>query len=551
MNLCIKTFLVGAIGGFALTACAMTPVLPPDSARPRLVVLLIVDGLPQRQVLAYRDQLAPDGLARFLDRGTWFANAHYTHAYTVTGPGHATVLTGATPSRSGIIGNEWRDPLSGERVTCTADTSATYIGHKTHALDGTSPRNLKVQSVGDVLRGLDPRSKVIAVAGKDRGAILPAGKLGTAYMYMAGTGQFASSTYYMKEHPAWVNAFNAAQPADRYFREQWTALRPPADYARSLPDNQTWFGPAGGGLPMAYSAAQDEVPGPRYYGALLRGPFQDQMSLAFARAAIVAEELGRDDAPDILSIGLSGHDYVNHAFGAESRLSHDHTLQLDLMLQSFFKDLDQLVGRDRYVALLTADHGFMPVPEHSAALGLEAGRINSAQLLSRLNGAMQARFGEGQWLLGYSGSSLLLNRKLIAQRRVDERDLAEAARALLMLEPGLGAAYTRAELRSATTGAPFFEALRNAWHAEISGDIQFALKPNWLFGSGMSGTTHGSPHPYDTHVPLLIYGPKWSGPGRIDAPVAAVDIAPTVSRWLGIAAPDASQGRALALPAPQ
>jgi len=535
----------------ALAACAGTAVVPAAPEKPKLVVLIVVDGLPQRQVTAYRDQLAPDGLARLLDRGTWFANAHYSHAYTVTAAGHAAVLTGASPSRSGIIGNEWRDPASGAAVYCTGDTTASYIGHATQPLDGTSPRNLKVQTVGDVLRGVDARSKVIAVSGKDRGAILPAGHKGTAYMYMASSGQFASSTYYMQQHPAWVQAFNAARPADRFFRQQWTPLLAESAYSRSLPDNQTWFGPAGGALPMRYGASQDEAPGPRYYGSLLRGPFQDQLTLEFARAAIAAEQLGQDDAPDILSVSLSGHDYVNHAFSAESRLSHDHTLQLDRMLQSFFRDLDTIVGKDRYVVVLTADHGFMPAPEYSSSLGLSAGRLNSSQMLARLNQGLQARFGEGKWLRGYSASTLLLDKTLIAQRQLDAAALAEAARDLLLAEPAIVAAFTRAELLSGSrAGAPFFEAMRAAWHPDVSGDVQYALKPNWLFSSGFSGTTHGSPHAYDTHVPLLWYGPTWFKPGRVDARVAVGDIAPSLSRLLGVAAPDGSQGQLLPLAAP-
>ncbi|MDP2366736.1 alkaline phosphatase family protein [Rhodoferax sp.] len=542
----LKTLVATLLSALVLGACASQTAAPTAPDKPKLVVLIVVDGLPQRQVTAYRDQLAPDGLARFLDRGTWYADAHYSHAYTVTGAGHATVLTGANPSRSGIIGNEWRDPATGEPVYCTGDTSANYIGHATRALDGTSPKNLKVPTVGDVLRGVDARSKVIAVSGKDRGAILPAGHKGTAYMYMGSTGQFASSTYYMKEHPAWVNAFNAAKPADRFFKSHWTALLPPTAYARSLPDGQTWFGPAGGALPMRYGSDQDDAPGAQYYGSLLRGPFQDQLTLEFARAAIVAEQLGRDDAPDILAVSLSGHDYVNHAYSAESRLSHDHTLQLDRMLQSFFKDLDTMVGKDSYVAVLTADHGFMPAPEYSASLGLSAGRLNSSQMLARLNQGLQAQFGEGRWVRGFSGATLLFDTSLLASSKVDASALAEAARALLMAEPAMGAAYTRAELQSGSrAGAPFFEAMRNAWHPDVSGDVQYALKPNWLFSSGTSGTTHGSPHAYDTHVPILLYGPKWFKPGRVDTRVAVVDIAPSLSRLLGIAAPAGSQGKPL------
>ena len=230
----------------ALAGCAGIGSAPTaTSGKPKLVVLFVVDGLPQRQVEAYRDQLAPDGLARFLERGAAFSQAHYGYAFTVTAAGHATVLSGAYPHRSGIIGNEWLDAGTGQRVYCTGDTDASYIGNKTQPLDGTSPRNMKVETVGDVLRRADPRSKVIAISGKDRGAILPGGQRGTAYMYMDESGQFATSTWYMPQHPAWVDAFNAAKPADRFFKAEWKPLLPDAAYARSVPDSQSWFGPRG------------------------------------------------------------------------------------------------------------------------------------------------------------------------------------------------------------------------------------------------------------------------------------------------------------------
>ena len=525
-----------------LLACA-APGQPTISAapKPKLVVFLAVDGLPQRQVLDYRDQLAPDGLARFLDRGAWFANARYGHAFTVTAAGHATMLTGAYPERTGIIGNDWLDPLTAERVYCTSDTSATYIGNATAPLDGTSPKNLKAETVGDVLRRADSRSRVIAISGKDRGAILLGGHRGTAYMYMGGSGQFASTTYYMREHPAWVNAFNNQKPADHYFKAEWKALLPEAAYARSVPDQQLWFGASGGGLPMRYGALNDVAPNARFYSSLLRGPFVDAMALDFARAAIAGEHLGQNDAPDILAISLSGHDYVNHAFSAESRLSHDHLLQLDRLLQAFFIDLDARIGKDNYLVVLTADHGFMPAPEYSASRGLTSGRINGGQMLARINAGLAARFGPDKWAAGFSGSSVLLDKQRIAQKSADANALAEETRTLLLAEPGIAAAYTRRELQSTSRiGAPFFGQLRKSWHPDVSGDVQYAVRPNWMFGSAVA--THGSPYDYDTHVPLLMYGPQWVRPGRVDVPVEVTGIAPTLARLLGVAAPSMSQG---------
>ena len=529
--------------GSAPAAGAATPL-----AAPKLLVFMAVDGLPQRQVMDYRDQLASDGLARFLDRGAWFANAHYGYSYTVTAAGHATMLTGAYPHRSGIIGNEWYDPVTGKQTYCTGDTSAVYLdGHKTEPLDGTSPKNLQAQTVGDMLRGVSPASKVIGISGKDRGAILPAGKTGTAYMYMRDGGQFASSTFYMKEHPAWARAFNDKKPADRYFKTAWTPLLEPAAYARSVPDEQPWYN-AGGKLPMVMGEKEDK-PNPKFYEALLRSPFADTLTLEFARAAIDGEGLGQGDRTDILTISLSGHDYVNHAFGAESRLSHDHLLQLDRLLQAFFKDLDAKIGRDNYIAVLTADHGFMPAPEYSKTQGRDAGRLTSAAVLSTVNQGLEQKFGAGKWATRVSASSVLLDRALMAQKQVDVDAMREEARRLLLTVPGIAVAYTWRELDSNSRGdAPFFKQMVNSFNKERSGDVPFSLKPYWMLSSSPTGTTHGSPHSYDTNIPLLFYGPRWIKAGRVDARVEEADVAPTLSALLRIPKPPLAEGKPLPLP---
>ena len=523
-----------------------TTAATPAPAKPRLVVFLVVDGLPQRQVVDYRDQLAPDGLRRFLDRGAWFSDAHYGHSRTATAPGHATMLTGAYPHRHGIIDNEWRNLETNEIEYCTGDPEHSYIGHKTNKLDGTSPKNLMAETVGDVLRRTSPASKVIALSAKDRGAILPAGKTGVAYMYMSQTGEFASSTFYMREHPQWVKAFHAARPADRYFHQEWKPLLADSAYAKSLPDDQKWFA-KGGKLPKKMGEGM-EKPGALYYGAIVGSPFSDALTLDFARAAIAGESLGRDDAPDILAVSLSGHDYVNHAYGAESRISHDHVLQVDRLLEAFFRDLDATIGKDNYIAVLTSDHGFMPAPEHSLADGRKAGRQSGSATIAKLNAALVEKFGAGPWVLSISAVGLVFNRAAIDKGKVDVSALHEEARKLLLAEPGIETAYTRAELESGSAaGRPYFEAIRKAWHRQRSADVQFALKPYWMMSSSSNMTTHGSPHPYDTHVPIMLYGPRWVNAARVDSRVEVIDIAPTLAAVLGIAAPAASEGKALPL----
>jgi len=297
--------------------------------------------------------------------------------------------------------------------------------------------------------------------------------------------------------------------------------------------------------------AADEKPGPAFYGALLRSPFADTLSLEFARAAIAGEGLGRDDAPDILSISLSGHDYVNHAYSAESRLSHDHMLQLDRLFQAFFRDLDATVGKDSYIAVLTADHGFMPAPEVSQQQGRDAGRLSGSATLAKVNAALEQRFNVPKLARFFSASALVLDRKLIADKGLDFDAVAEAARTALAAEPSITAAYTRRELESGSrAGAPFFDQMRRSWHKDISGDVQYALKPYWMMTSSTSVATHGSPHAYDTNVPILMYGPKWLKPGRIDAHVETVQLAPTLARLLGVPAPASAEGGLLPVSAP-
>lgn len=536
----------------SLTAGCATPGTAPAPTKPKLVVFMVVDGLPMRQVLGYRDQFQADGFRRFLDQGAWFSNAHYGHAHTVTAAGHAVMLTGAYPQRTGIISNEWVDPKTRGPVYNTMDSAYQYIGHKTDPLAGTSPRMLLAETVGDVLRGQDPGSKMIGISGKDRGAILPAGHLGQAYMYMSESGQFASSTYYMQQHPAWVQRFNDTKLADSYFGKTWAPLLPEAAYARSVPDGQPWQSNAGNGnkLPAQLGAGMDG-PGPRFYGNILPSPYGDELTLAFARAAIEGEALGMDDKPDILSVSLSSHDYVNHAFGPESRLSHDHMLQLDRHLQAFFQYLDVKVGRGNYIAMLTADHGFADTPEWAQSQGRDAARIPGSQLVNFANAGLAKKFGEGRWVTELSAMGMLFNEALIAERGLRQADVYAEARRVMMQMPDVVAAYTPEELASTTPGTPLLEQMRKSWHPERAAPVQVIMKEGRLYGTRPVGSSHGTPWTYDTHVPILAWGPQWVGKGEVPQRVEVADIAPTLAGLLHIRVPAQAQGKPLPMPSPQ
>jgi len=256
-----------------LLVAGCATVSNPPVAKPRLVVVLVIDGLPQWQVLAYRDQLAPDGFRRFLDRGTWYSDAHQSHAFTVTAVGHASVLTGAYPSAHGSSATTGSTRRRGVPTYCSEDAAYSLLGQTTPPHAGTSPKLLRSETLGDVLRrSTGERSKVVGISGKDRGAILLAGKTGPPTCTSRRPGSSATSSYYMKEHPAWVKAFNAAKPADRYFKAEWKPMLDESAYVRSLADGQWWYAPRGK-LPMVLGASS-EVPGPKFYDELLESPFR-------------------------------------------------------------------------------------------------------------------------------------------------------------------------------------------------------------------------------------------------------------------------------------
>ena len=535
-------------------ACAAQAASPQPAgapAQPKLVVVMVVDGLPNEQVLRYRHQFGAGGFRRLMEQGAYFQNAHQAHGVTVTAVGHATVLTGAYPYMHGIVGNNWIKPGSNDSMYCTEDRDHTYLGVKTQPSDGTSPRNLKVNTVGDELRYSNGnQSKVVTVSGKDRGAILLAGKTGTAYMYADDTGQFMTSSYYMKSYPQWVTRFNDAKPADQFYGKNWTPLLPPAAYEHDADDDviaPRETGAERNRFPFAMASESGQLDA-KYYNRLRSSPFLDKLTLDFARAAIAGENLGKNPAgvPDVLGVSLSSHDYINHAYGPESRASHDHLQQLDRLLASFFADLDKAVGLDNTIVVLTADHGFPNTPEFYQSRQFDAGRVDGKQLIAGLNEHLAATFKLTKPVTAYLLPNIHLDYEQIAQAGLKREDVEQAAVRWLAKQPGIADAYGRTQLEhGAVPRTRIGTLMQRAWHRDNSGDVMLVMKPYWIIGYGKHGTTHGAPYAYDTNVPLFMMGKRWIKPGANGAYTEVQDIAPTLSYLLGVRPPAGAEGRVL------
>lgn len=538
----------------AITALAGTAALsahaasaPASQPSPKLVVVVVIDGLPNEQVLRYRDQFAKDGgLRRLLEQGASFSNAHQAHGVTVTAVGHSAVLSGAYPYRHGIIGNNWLD-ADGNIVYCTEDQRYHYIDEETNPHDGTSPRNLRVDTLGDQLRyATGDRAKVVTVSGKDRGAILLAGKAGTAYMYMDKTGDFATSTFYMQSYPAWVQRFRASRPQDRFYGKSWNRLLPDAAYAGDAPyPEPTTTNP--NRFPFIYHSESGE-PDAKYYERLKVGPAVDQLTLDFARAAVEGENLGRNPAgvPDLLGISLSGHDYVNHAYGPESVMSHDHLQQLDRMIGGFFSYLDKRVGLDNVLVVLTADHGFANSPEFSQARHIDALRINPGKLVDTLNADLERTYGVAKLVKRSMLPEVYLDYDAIDKRGVSRTEVENHAARFLLAQPGIAQVFTRTQFENG--GVPTTRLgvlMQRAWNRQLSGDLMVVPTAYSIYSTGTTGATHGNPYDYDTNVPVMIMGSRWIKPGAYGSYTEVVDIAPTLAHLLRVRPPAAAEGRVL------
>ena len=491
------------------------------------------------------------GFKLFLDQGAWYGNNHYSHATTYTGVGHATLLSCAHPYKHGIIGNDWLDRKTKKRIYSTEDERHKYIDEETPQHSGTSPFNMKVTTVGDELIYANAKSKVVAISGKDRSAIGLAGQFGTAYMHSPATGRFITSDYYVKQYPDWWRKFYEGKPQDKYFGQSWTLLLPEDAYARSVPDDRPWstnYKGLGTKFPHPIGGGANE-PNKNYYDAMLWTPFGDLLTLDFVKAVIEGENLGNNPAgvPDLLAISWTSHDYVNHLFGPESRQSQDHMLRLDRVFAELVGYLDQRVGLGNVLLMLSADHGFMNIPEYSSSRRLDAGRIDPDKMIADTNAALSAKFGEGKYITTWWNPNLYLDYDLVDSRELNRHEVENAAQRFLRNYPGVEAVFTRTQLEEGRIpDTKLAKQVTLAWHQQISGDIVIMNKPNWyLFAKPHQyASTHGSPWSYDTNVPLAIYGPNWAQAGKY-GDSETVDLARTLAFILNVRPPNGCEGRVL------
>jgi predicted AlkP superfamily pyrophosphatase or phosphodiesterase len=554
---------------FGSVTSAQRRAQPVQQKRPRLVLLIVVDQFRYDYLERFGDLFGPNGFRRLLRDGASWAQSNYDHIPTYTAPGHGTMMTGAYPAESGIIGNEWLDRATGKRVTSVTDDSVKLLGGSpTEA--GSSPARLMSSTVGDELRlATNDRAKVIGISVKDRSAILPAGRhANAAYWFNWTTGTMVSSTYYFNQLPAWVAAFNATKPADKYFGTKWERLLPEDEYLkRAGPDNTPWENVSSSSgdtnsFPHTITGGA-KSPGRDFYTGLDYSPFTNDMLVTFAEQAITNEQLGQDDDTDLLTVSFSANDYVGHRFGPYSQEVMDVTLRTDRNIATLLDFVDSKVGLANSLVAFTADHGVAPIPEQAAALGLGGGRVKFADVMGTIEAAIRASYNPhgkspdpiADYLLKYNeggavrewfiNNNIYFNYDALKRDNVNVEEFSQVVVAAALTVPGIARCFTRLQLLRGATSVtdPIERRVLHGFYPARSGDVVMVQEPYKYLAETLTAT-HGSAYSYDTHVPTVIMGPGVIG-GRYLEPATPADIAPTLSALLRITPPSSSTGRVL------
>ena len=553
---------------FVLTGGFISDADAQQRQRPKLVLQVTVDQLRGDLPWRYIERLGKGGFRYLMENGTVYRNAHHGHANTETIVGHTTLATGADPSVHGMIGNVWLDRTSGELTYNVEDARYPILSEnagidkdteidptqRTARSDGRSPTRIAVSTFSDELNlNRGGKSKIFGVSVKDRGAISMAGHTGKAFWFSKSSGEFITSKFYYDEYPDWMVKWNANKPTAKFVDTSWELLNDKSTYLFGDHDDRPYETDLPGyGRTFPHYFGK---PGDKYFDKLFNtlltvSPAGDRLTLDFAKELVKEESIGQDGVTDYLSISFSSTDYVGHLFGPSSLESEDNILRLDMILAELFKFIDEQVGLDNTIIVLSADHGGPEAPGYLAELGHEADLIDPKKFDQHSAiMALKKKFGIGKELIStYFHPYLYLNREEIKKHGLDQAEVENAVVEELSRFNGVALAVSSTALATGNLpDTPLLKAVLRNFNPQRSGDIYVVFEPN-RFINDFDGLTvaaaHGSPWRYDTYVPIMFAG-KGIPAQHIYRKVETVNIAPTLSLLVGAKLPSGTTGIAL------
>ncbi len=518
--------------------------LPPD--KPALIVGIVVEQLRFDQLERLRDKLSDNGIKRMINEGTFFRNASFDYMLTQSAPGYSTIATGTEPSYHGITSDSWYLPLKNEFIYCTKDVSVNPVGGS-YESGLHSPANLNASTFADELKtATGKKAKVYSVGIKEYASIFSGGHAADGvFWYDNTTGTWMSSTYYMKELPSWANDFNALRYSETYLNTTWNLFRQPADYTTCLRDSNKFETGFNGLNYFPYDVNKLSRPSgrnsSRNYAFLRETPFSDALTTDFAIKLIEKEGLGTDEVTDFLSISYSATDYIGHRFGPSSVESGDAIMRLDRNIETLLTYLNDKIGKRNILVYFTSSHGVSEIPSVMEDTRIPAGYFKQNQALQLLRSYLNAVYGEGDWVRGFTERQVYLNRTLIEDARIPIEDIQKKTARFLIQFSGVASAYPYYAFEANDFGNGHLRRIVNNFSPQRSGDVIVILNPGWVEKEGEQVTNHNSPYEYDCHVPLIWYG--WTvNRSTVMRKVNMTDIAATLSSLCRVPYPNACTG---------
>lgn len=553
MSICFRRVVSILLGLLLASLPTVAQAGPEAEAKPKLVVLVVFDQLRGDYLERFNAHFGKNGFQRLERDGAWFTNCHYPYAVTKTAAGHASLATGTCPDRHGIIENEWFDRQLGDQAYCVGSERYEQVPprqvppktdkDKKKKIEGISPETLKAPTFADALKkATENKARVVSLSFKDRSAVLLGGaKADACYWFDTIDGVFVTSTYYRDRVHDWVAAFNRRKPADAWMGKAWTPLDPKLDF-KKLTRKSPFERDDDGDEDEPFRRTLPTLTKSLYYKALYISPFGNDLLLQLTKEAIAAEQLGKHDTTDLLCVSFSCNDAVGHLWGPDAPEVLDITLRSDLVVKELLDVLDEKVGKGKYVLAISADHGVCPLPEISKADGLQAARLPTTLLSADAEEFLRETFGKpgekARWVEGKTEPWVYLNRKLIKERGLEAADVERALAKWYEQRPGIQKSYTRTQLlKGVAEDDAIGKSVMRSFDPDRAGDVMVVLKPYYLLSVPLGmGTNHGTPHDYDTHVPLLVYGPGIRA-GKYKERVTPQALAAIFARAVGIDPP--------------
>ncbi|MBX7108333.1 MAG: alkaline phosphatase family protein [Chitinophagales bacterium] len=527
-------FIALSFVSFAQLSAAQQSNAP---AKPKLVVGIVVDQMRYDYIWRFWDLYGEGGFKKLVNDGFLCRNTHYNYFLTTTAPGHASIYTGTTPAIHGIVDNGWYDRASGAEIYCVTDPSVNTVGNETAGVSA-SPFRLESSTITDELKLVSKYSKVIGIALKDRAAIMPAGHLADgSYWFDSKTGNWISSTWYMKALPEWMQQFNRSRKPDAYLLNDWRLLLPRKDYIMCSGDTVPYESSLPGEMLPAFPHRMVK----NNYALIPISPYGNTMTKDVAIEAIKGEQLGKHTTTDFLCVSFSSTDIIGHSFGPNSLETADCYARLDRDLEALIKFIDDYVGKDNVLIFLTADHGAALNPQFANDEQLNGRFTNADKLMIDLNKHLSSLYGQDSLVAGIGSQQIYLNKKRIASAKISEAAIAGKIRDYLILLPDI--LCVCAPDYNINDCSPYVQTtIMNGFQPARSGDILYSLSPGTVDWHLTTGTSHGTVYAYDNHVPLIWYGWKIAHGTSADATVIP-DIAPTISNWMNISFPSGCTGK--------